>query len=168
MSTATKLAQRTVHTGTFQGGQAQKLAQDTARKANTLAEQVAALQNRAYAALTTDSTAPLFTYATLLTANITTVLATGYLIVTFTASGAHITNPGQTYFQVLVDNVIKKGIGVTMTTGGSWSASIVLRTVVTRGPHVVLVQWNSDAASGRINAASTVEEHAHLLVQEAA
>ncbi len=170
MSTAPKLAQRRQHTGEFGVDQQQRLAQDTARKVNSQADTLSALTNRSYATLAANTTlATSASYATLLTANITTVLATGYLLVHFTASGIH-TNGGATvYFQVTVDGVATRGSYVTVPTANyAWSQAIVARVAVTRGGHAVLLQWRTDNNSARINAATVVTEHADLLVQEAA
>ena len=167
MSTATKLAQRVVHTGTFVGAQQQKLAQDAARKVNSHADMLNALVNRSYTALATDSTTASATYATLLTANITTWLATGYLLITFTASGAQITNAAIPEFQITVDGVATKGCYQSAAINAAFSVAIVIRVAVTRGAHVVLLQWKTTNATTRISAATINEEHAAILVQEA-
>lgn len=168
MSTAPKLAQRLANPGSFPAEQAQRLAQDTARKVNSYADMLNALVNRSYVALATDTgNVAAAAYATLLTANITTVLATGYLIVTFSASGIQNTGSGTLFFQVLVDGVVRKGVYTTQEAGFSFNAAMVLRVPVTRGAHVVVLQGKTNNASYRINAATTNEEHASLLVQEA-
>ncbi len=108
-------------------------------------------------------------YTTLLTANITTVLATGYLVITCSASGIQITNPGTVFLEVLVDGVVAKGCFTSIPTAGfSFNLSMMVRVAVTRGPHVVLLKWKPNVSSAHINAATVVEEHAHMLVQEAA
>ncbi len=165
---ATKVSIGTQHTGTFAGGQMQAQARLATQKVNSHAERLAALENRAYTALATDAITASATHATLLTANITTVLEEGYLVITFTASGGHPTNLGTAYFQVLVDGVVKKGCYTTVPIAYAFCASIVVRVAVTRGDHTVLVQWRTDSASARISAQTVNEEHAHLLVQEAA
>jgi hypothetical protein len=121
----------------------------------------------AYAALATNATIGIAAYATLLTADITTVLARSYLAISFSASSVHITNIATTSFQILVDGVVTKGCYVTYGTAGyAESVAMVIRVPVTRGPHRVLLQWKTDNTSARINASTVVEEHAHLLVQE--
>ncbi len=166
MSTATKLAQRMQHSD-FAGQQQQRLAQDTARKVNSFNDTLAALTNRAYATLTTDVTNAVATYATLLTANITTVLASGFLIITISASGGKITNAGTPAFQVVVDGVATKACRTSVPLNFSFNVAMTVRVAVTRGAHIVLLQWKTDSASAVISAATVVENHAHLLVQEA-
>jgi hypothetical protein len=164
---ATKVSIGTQHTGTFAGGQMQAQARLATQKVNSLSETVTALVNHAYSTLATDVTATT-SYVTLLTANITTVLESGYLLITLTASGARLTNPATTFFQVLVDGTVIKGTQSTDPAGYGFSEALVLRVAVTRGDHVVLVQWSTDnATTSRINAATIVTEHASVLVQEA-
>jgi hypothetical protein len=169
VSTAVKLAQRRQHTGVFGADQAQRLAQDAARQVNSHTDMLNALLNRSFTALTTDTgTIAAGAYATLLTANITTVLASGYLLITFTASGVEVTTLGTASFQILVDGVVRKGAYTTVGAGSAFTAAIVIRVPVTRGAHVVLAQWKTSVANARINAATVNEEHAAMLVQEAA
>lgn len=170
MSTAPKLAQRLANPGSFAVEQQQRLAQDTARKVNSYADMLNAMVNRAYVALTTDVTlATAASYATLLTANITTVLATGFLIVTFSTSAVKITTIGNMNFRVVVDGVAIKGAYSTaQVINTAMCAAMVVRVPVTRGAHVVQLQWITNSNSARINAASIFEEHANMLVQEAA
>lgn len=133
-----------------------------------LAGSVAVLRNRSYVALTTSVTLAVAAYATLLTATITTLLDRGYLVISFSASAVQTTTTGIVYFQVVVDGTVAKGAFVSIVAGGAGTASMVVRVPVTKGAHTVLLQWKSSVANARINAASVVEEHAHLLVQEAA
>lgn len=168
MSTAPKLAQRLANPGSFAVEQQQRLAQDTARKVNSFADMLNAMVNRSYIALATDTgNVAAAAYATLLTAPITTVLATGFLIITFSASGLQNTSGGTLFFQVLVDGVVRKGCYTTQEAGFSFNASMVIRVAVTRGAHVVLLQGKTNAGSYRINAATVNEEHADMLAQEA-
>lgn len=168
MSTAPKLAQRLANPGSFHVEQQQRLAQDTARKVNTQADVLNALINRSYAALATDFTqASTATYATLLTANITTVLARGYLVITFSASGQQITNASVDVFQVAVDGAAVKGCYTSTPLNGVFAVGMVVRVPVARGAHVVTLQTKVNSNSLTIHAASVNEEHAHMLVQEA-
>ena len=163
---AAKVAFRREH-GSFQSQQAQVLAQNGVRKTNEHVDVLRVLNNRAYAALVADTTIGIAAYATLLSARITTLLANGFLIITFSASSVHITNLATTRFQILVDGVVTKGCYVTYPVAGyAASVSMIIRVPVRRGGHVVDVQWKTDNTSARINATSVVEEHAHLLVQE--
>lgn len=167
--TASRVAQRREHTGTFAGDQAQLLARHGASKLNEHTDALAVLANRAYAALATDSTTASATYATLLTANITTRLARGFLIITFTVSGTQITAAATISFQIVLNGTVVKGAWTTVpAVNYSYNVSMMVRCAVVRGPQVVKLQWNSNAATARVRALSTNEEHAHLLVQEAA
>ena len=155
------------HTGTFAGQQQQRLAQDAARRLNSIGDVITALTNRGYAALATDVVATT-SYVTLLSSAITTVLSSGYLVITFSASCVHTTNAATIYFQLLVDNVVKKGAYTTFFAAATGACvAMVLRVPVTKGPHVVALQWKSDNVTGRINAATVNEEHAHMLIEEA-
>ncbi len=169
MTTASKLAVRRVHTGDFKVDQQQRLAQQAAQKSNTHAEMLGALLNRSYTALAADITlATSASYATLLTANITTLLNSGYLIITWTASGDQITGAGTAFFTVVVDGVTIKGLYNTIPLNFSWNSAMVIRVPVTRGSHVVLLKWKTNVSSVRIRPVTTVENHATMLVQEAA
>ncbi len=163
---ATRVSVGTQHTGTFSGGQMQAQARVATQKVNGHADILAALTNYAYVPLKTDATTASATSSTLLTANITTVLESGFLLVTFTASGGHPTNLGTAYFVVVVDGVVTKGCYTTVPAASAWSAAIMIRVAVTRGAHTVLVKWATDSATLRISAATVATEHAHLLVQE--
>ncbi len=121
---------------------------------------------RAYAALATDSTTASATYATLLTATITTLAARSFLVISFTASGAHITNAATTLFRVTVDGTVIKGCYTTVAANYAFSAAIVVRTPVVVGMHTVLVQWSTDNATARISAATVVTEHAAVSIHE--
>lgn len=169
MSTAPKLAQRLANPGSFATEQQQRLAQDTARKVNSFSNMLNAMVNRSYSALATDTgNVAAAAYATLLTAPITTVLVTGFLVVTFSVSGIQNVGAGATlFFQVLVDGVVRKGCYTTASAGFSFNASMVVRVPVTRGAHVVLLQGKTNAGSYHISAATVNEEHAHMLAQEA-
>lgn len=169
VATTGKLAQRLQHTGVFAQDQAQRLAQDTARKSNAHVDMLAVLTNRAYTALAADVIIGAAAYAPLLTANITTTLAAGFLIITWSVSTVHPTAIATTYLQVVVDGVVIKGAYWTAPTAAyAGCLSMVVRVPVTRGAHVVQLQWKTDGASARISAKTINEEHAHMLVQEAA
>lgn len=171
MSTATKLAQRSVHTGTFAGQQQQRLAQDAARQVNSHADMLNALVNRSYTALAVDASlaGSALVYTALFSASITTVMATGYLLMTFTASGTHTFLGATVDFKLLVDNVLTKGAYVTVRgAGDAFSVAIVSRVAVTRGAHTVRVDWSTDNSTARLRPATVDREHAALLVQEAA
>jgi hypothetical protein len=123
-------------------------------------------QNRAYAALAIDTTAGVSTYATLLTATITTALTNGYVLITFTASGLQLTSTGTVYFQVVVDGKVIKGTHATVAGGQAWCVSMIVRVPVTSGLHTVLLQWDSDVTGARINGKSANEDHAQMVVEE--
>jgi hypothetical protein len=164
-----KLAIRRTHTGDYKVDQQQRLAQAAAVVTNSHRDMLNALVNRAYAELATDTgTLNVAAYTTLLTANITTVLATGYLLITVSSSGAQVTNAATVYLQVTVDGVVKRACYATVNVAWSWSLAMVVRVPVTRGPHVVTTQWKSNQPSVHINPLTVNGEHASLLVQEAA
>ncbi len=132
-------------------------------------ERLATLESRAYAALAADTTILAAAYATLLTARITTVLASGYLVITFSACALKTTAAGYVSFQIVLDGAVVKGAYVTTPAAGTgFNVSMVVRAPVKKGAHVVLLQWKTSTSAAQINAATVVEEHAHLLVQEAA
>ncbi len=164
-----KLAYR-LEQGTFRDNQAQRLGQQAAAQSNSLVDQVRALNNHVYVPLRTDQTlAVSAAYATLLEGNINTILARGNLLITFTASAVHITNVATIYFQIVVDGVVQKGSYATyQVVPTALNVSMMILVPVVRGQHTVKLQWKTDNNSARINAKTIVEEHAHLLVQEAA
>ncbi len=164
---STKLPIGRTHTGSFTGDNAQRQAQVASIKANEHVDAIAVLNNRSYVALATDNTFAAAAYATLLTASITTLLARGFIIVTFSASGVQITNVASDEFQIVVDGVVVKGCYVSNAVNFAFVASMVVRVPVVRGPHTVKLQVKCTANSLRINAKTINEEHAHMLVQEA-
>lgn len=119
-----------------------------------------------YTALATDTTIGVAAYATLLTATITS--RQPYLLVHLSASGVQISSLGGVYFQILVDGVVAKGLYCTVPGGYAFSVAQVLRVAVAAGPHTVTVQWKSSVANARIAPVTVNEEHASLLIQEAA
>lgn len=168
---AAKVAQQRTHTGSFTGDQAQRQAQIATVKTNAHVDAIAVLNNRAYVALTVDSTlaGSAGVYTTLLTTSLTTLLATGFVIVTFTASCTHNNAGATTYFKVFVDGVAVRGCYATVTAGGeAFCEAILIRVPVTKGTHVVLLKWSTDNNTVRINAKTSANEHAAMLVQEAA
>lgn len=164
---ARKVAFRAEHTGNAGQDRAQRLAQQTATAHEQTKNVVAALMNHAYATLVTDTTIATAAYATLLTATITTVLPTGHLVLSFSASGGKTTGAGTAFFELFVDGVLVKGCYVQVPLNVAFATSMVARAAVSKGTHTVLLKWRTDVSSLRINAASIGEEHAHLLVQEA-
>lgn len=164
----TKVATRRVQ-GTFQEQQAQLLAQQGASKTNQHVDTLRVLNNRKYIPLATDTgNVAAAAYADLLVADITTFLDNGFIIISFSASGIQVTNPGTAFFQLLVDGVVAKGMYTTVPTAGfSFNAAMLIRVAVKKGSHRVKVQWKTNVNSIHINAKTVVEEHAHLLVQEA-
>jgi hypothetical protein len=163
-----KIAYR-LEPGSFVANQAQRQGQQAAAGVNSAADDIRVLNNRKYVPLATDVTIGIAAYATLLRADINTFLARGFLIITFTASTAHITNVATTYFQIVLDGTpIKATYTTFQAVPGAQNASIILQVPVRKGAHTVLVQWKTDNTSARINAKTVLEEHAHLLVQEAA
>ncbi len=168
---STKLPIGRTHTGSFTGDSAQRQAQVSAIKTNAHVDAIAVLNNRAYATLAIDVTlASVVTYATLVTASLTSLLSNGFLIVTFTSSCTHTAGGATTYFRVVVDGAVQPG-GFYVTAanaGDAFSAAIVVRVPVVRGPHRVDLQWRTDNNSSRIRPKTNISEHANMLVQEAA
>lgn len=165
---SSKLAYERSHTGQLPMEQAQRLGQKAAQEINHLIDEITVLKNRGYAALTTDVTINIAAYAPLLTTTIRTLLANGFVILTLTASGAQAAGAGTIYFQILVDDVVVKGVWSTVGAGDAFSVSLLARVAVRAGNHVVKVQWRTSVNGARVNAATSVEEHAHVLAQEAA
>lgn len=163
-----KLPLGRVQTSTFEGDQMQKQARLASQKANSLEPRVATLENTAYAALAANTTIGVAAYATLLTATITTVLASGYLDLQFTVSGVQVTSAGTAYFTAYVDGTAAVGAYTTVAAGAAFCASAIARVRVRAGRHTVRVDWRSSVANARINAATVTEEHARLFVREAA
>lgn len=170
--TARKIAYRREHTGTFAGDQQQRSAQKAGFELNAKEKRLQVLENRAYVQLAANQTlaGSAGVYTTLLTTTITTLLASGFLILTFTASGTHPTTANATtYFKLLVDGAYVQGAYVTNgIANAAWTAAIVVRAAVTKGAHTVTLQWSTDNNSARIAPLTSTNEHADLLVQEAA
>ncbi len=127
------------------------------------------LESNAYVALKTDISTASATYATILTASITTVAAHSFLNILFTASGSRITNAGTAFFQVLVDGVVVKGCQSTVPSAGisyGFNVALVVLAPVIAGRHSVVVQWKTDSATSQISAASSVTEHAAVSIHE--
>jgi hypothetical protein len=124
------------------------------------------LTQRAYVALDADVTTASATYATLLSAAITTVAARSHLAIAFTTSGVHATNAATTFFKVVVDNADAKGCYATVAAGYAFSAAIVVRVPVVAGRHTVRVDWSSDNATAQIHAATVLTEHAAMSIHE--
>ncbi len=131
-------------------------------------DRFAVLENRVYVALAANVAIGVTAYAALVSTTITTYLPNGHIDITFTASGANSASAANARFLVLVDGAPVKGTYAYTAAGQTFCGAIVLRVPVRAGKHAVAVQWKSDAGAALIRAASVVEEHAHLLVQEAA
>lgn len=160
-----KVPLRQEPTGTARGDRAQLQARDVAKAHEITKAVVAALANRAYAALLVDAAINIAPYATLLSVPITTTLAKGFLVITWSAAAGN-TAACSLFFQVLVDNVVQKGTRVDVVAGGGSAPSMVLRVPVVKGAHTVLLQWKTNVNGAHCNAFTTLEEHASLLVQE--
>lgn len=168
---ATKIAQRR-ELGTFPVQQAQILAQKTAAKTNDHVDALRVLNNRVFVPLLVDTTlgGTAGVYTTLLTATINTILTSGFLYITLTVSGTHPTVANATIdFRILVDGVLVQGSYDTAgVAGAAFASAILTRVAVKKGAHTVLAQWSTDNNSARINAKTSTQEHANMLVQEAA
>ena len=160
-----KVALRQEPTGNAQADRAQLQGREVARAHEITKGVVAALANRAYVALTKDTLLNIAAYATLLSVNITTSLTSGFLVIQWSLAAGN-ASACSLFFQVLVDNIVQKGTRVDVVAGGGGAPSMVLRVPVTKGAHTVALQWKTNVNGAHCNAASTVEEHASLLVQE--
>jgi hypothetical protein len=166
---STKISVGRVHTDSYVADTAQAQARTASVKVNAHVDAIAVLNNRSYTALATDTgNVAAAAYAKLIDARITTLLSRGYLIITLSASGTQITNAATVFFQILVDGAVVKGLYTTVPVTFSFNAAMLVRVPVVKGTHVVTVQWKTNANSVRISAKTVNEEHAHLLVQEAA
>lgn len=162
-----KVAYRREHTGDVARDRAQALAQNVKTAHEQTKNIVAALINQAYVALDTDVTLNIAAYATLLTTTITTVLPSGHIVITVTATGLKNTAGGTLAIRVKVDGTVAKAAYVTAGAGSAFSVSMVVRVAATAGPHTVIVEAKTSSNGATINAATVAEEHAHMLVQEA-
>ncbi len=118
-----------------------------------------------YVALAADVTINIAAYATLLTANITT--ATGTLLNIRWSAAATNAAAASAFYQVLVDGVVTKGCRADIAAAGGTNSGMIIQVAVAPGAHTVLLQWKTNVNATKINAATVVEQHAHLLVQEA-
>lgn len=124
--------------------------------------------NQAFSSLKVDTTLAAGAYATLVSAVITTVLTSGHLVITMSMSGSQITNASVVLWQLVVDGVVLKGGYTNVALNNQFSASMVMRAGVLAGKHTVALQVKTTSSSVRFNATSVNEEHANLLIQEAA
>lgn len=142
---------------------------DLIASVRTLAQDIRVLKNRTYVALGVDVTVAAGAYAKLIETTITTSLASGFLDVIVSTSGQELAAVGTKWFLVLVDGKAVKGAHTTSPAAGyAFSLAMFVRIPITAGKHTVTLQWKTDAGSGRINAKSIPEEHATMLVREAA
>ncbi len=63
--------------------------------------------------------------------------------------------------------MVLKGLKASIVATYAFPASMIARVAVSQGTHTVRVDWLTDTASVQVNPVTTVENHAHLLVQEA-
>lgn len=124
------------------------------------------LTKRGYAALDAAKTAS-GTYADLLSATITTVLGTGFLLIQFSASGIQNTSAGTVFFKIRLNGVDVKGLYKTVAAGYSFNVAMLVRTPVAARAHTVTVQWKTNVATATIDPVTTLEEHASLWLEEA-
>ena len=165
---AAKVAIQRTHTGSYVADTAQRQAQVATVKTNAHVDTIAVLNNRVYVALATDTgNVAAAAYVTLLTASITTLLERGFLIITFSASGAQAGGAGTNFFQIVVDGTVVKGLYETVANTFSFNVAMVVRVAVVRGPHTIKLQWKTNVGTHNVNAKTTNEEHAHMLIQEA-
>ena len=143
-----------------------KVKKSFARTANAMANG-APMGASAFVEQTTDTgNVAAGAYATLLTANITTVLAASFLLINFSAAFVNSVQ-ATVYFKALVDGVeVVSAYSTVSLAGGAANVPMVGRKAVTPGAHTVLIQWKTGLGNVHINATSIPEEHASLWVQE--
>jgi hypothetical protein len=163
-----KVAKIAEFTGHAPADRAQVMAQRVGAAHEQTKAYVQVLANRVYGALTVDTTTASGTYSTLITASITTLLATGFLLIHVSACGDKTTNAGIISLQVVVDGVVAKGTYTAVAANSQFAVPLQWRVAVAKGPHVVTLQWKTSTANATINAVSVNEEHATMLVQESA
>lgn len=71
-------------------------------------------------------------------------------------------------FQVLIDGVVARGTHFrSVASGFGHTAQLVFRSsVLTRGQHVVKIQWNTSTGTGRVRPVTNIRDHASLLIEE--
>lgn len=143
-----------------------KVKKGYARTANALANGTGGGGASAYDAVVADISTASAVYATILTANITTVLPTSFLLIQFSVSGHRLTNFATNYFLVYVDGTAQKGCYDSTPVSYGYTGGVTQRVAVTAGDHVVLVKWKTDSPTTYISGASVPEEHGTLFVQE--
>jgi hypothetical protein len=164
-----KVPMRVEHTGNASGDRAQRMAQQVGQSHEVTKTLVAAISNYAGVDLTQDTTTSSTALVPLLAVGLKTLLASGSLLITFSASFNKATIAGPAVFVVNVDGVSYRGCVVTCAAAASDTAHILLRVPVKAGAHTVTVLWQVNSGTLRI-ATKTVplNEFATLLVQEAA
>lgn len=117
--------------------------------------------------LTLDTTTGLGTFGDLLT-QVITIQAGSILLIHFTASAGNTSTATTIDFQITIDAVAARGTGMrTVAINVPMGNAIVYRkTGLSAGLHTIKVQWRTGGGSARIRPATTVNEHASLMIQE--
>ncbi len=127
------------------------------------------MQRRVFASLATDTgNVAAAEYATVASANLTTALERGYIVIHASASGIQNTSAGTNFIQVVVDGAAVKGAYTTVTATWSWNLSLVARVAVTKGQHAIALQWKTNNATASISAKTANEDHAAFFAHEEA
>lgn len=161
-----RVAYRLEPTGTAAGDRTQRLAQQVGQAHEATRSVVEAISNTVASSLATDTTIAAAAYATVLSSSITTTLQTGSIDISVSAGGTKTTAAGNVLFQVLVDGTVY-GLGRTSAgLGLAFSLHASRRISVSRGPHTVVLQWQTGANSAQVNASSVATEHIRMIITE--
>lgn len=117
--------------------------------------------------LTLDTPTGSGTFVDLLTQAIT-IQAGSVLLIHFTASASNTSNATTIDFQITIDAAAVRGTGMRTVAANipSGNAIVYRKTGLSAGAHTVKVQWRTGGGQARIRPATTVNEHASLVIQE--
>jgi hypothetical protein len=114
-----------------------------------------------------DTTTGSASFGDLLTQTIT-ITAGSILLIMFTGSASNTNSNNTIDFQITLDAVAVRGSGMRVSSNNvPMSSAITYRkTGLAAGLHTVKVQWRTGGNTARIRPATTLNEHASLLLQE--
>lgn len=121
-----------------------------------------------FAELTVDTSPAPVAFNTLLSQALTLNAGTK-LVIRFDASMSATSNNRDVFFRVLIDGVVKRGVGARLANTGS-AESVALSYVqsgLLAGAHTVVIQWRAPAGTVQIRPVAAPDaEHASLICQE--